>query len=80
MHLHLQETELETQECKQRHNGLTPTQYFNELGLFNAKVVAAHAVWVNDEDLDILQGTNATLVTCPASNMKLGSGFANIPE
>ena len=43
-------------------------------------VTAAHCVWVDDADLDILQQHGVFVANNPASNMKLGSGFAPIPE
>lgn len=77
---HMSETQLENAQCKERHEGLTPSQYFKKIGVFNAKTTIAHAVWLTDEDMQILKESNASLVTCACSNMKLGSGFANIPE
>lgn len=43
-------------------------------------VTAAHCVWVDEADLDILQAHGVFVANNPASNMKLGSGFAPIPE
>ena len=73
--LHLSETKSEHEECMQRHEGLTPTAYFEKLGIFDSPVTAAHCVWCTEGDLDILMTHGATIATCPASNMKLGSGF-----
>lgn len=54
--------------------------YFDSLGLFDAPVTAAHCVWVDEADLDILAAHGVFVANNPASNMKLGSGFAPIPE
>ena len=54
--------------------------YFDSLGLFDVPVTAAHCVWVDEADLDILQAHGVFVANNPASNMKLGSGFAPIPE
>lgn len=78
MHLHASETELETEECKQRHGGITPIAYFNSLGVFGNPTTAAHCVWLEDEDFAILREAGVTVATCPVSNMKLGSGFAPV--
>ncbi|MFR5093001.1 MAG: amidohydrolase [Adlercreutzia equolifaciens] len=80
LHIHLSETEKEVRECRERHGGLTPVAYFDSLGLFEVPVTAAHCVWVDDADLDILQRHGVFVANNPASNMKLGSGFAPIPE
>ena len=41
---------------------------------------AAHCVWLEDEDFDILKKHNVSVACCPASNLKLASGYANIPK
>ncbi len=79
MHIHLSETKSEHEECKQRH-GMTPAAYMESHGIFDVPATAAHCVWLEDEDMDILERHNVTVACCPASNMKLGSGFANIPK
>jgi 5-methylthioadenosine/S-adenosylhomocysteine deaminase len=78
MHIHLSETKTEHEECKTRHKK-TPAQYFYDLELFNLKTTAAHCVWLEGEDFDILAQKGVTVATCPVSNMKLASGIANIP-
>jgi 5-methylthioadenosine/S-adenosylhomocysteine deaminase len=73
MQLHLSETEKEHNECIARH-GKTPTAFFDELGVFRVPTSAAHAVWVSDEDMEILAARGVTAVHNPVSNLKLGSG------
>lgn len=75
MHIHLSETKKEHEECKQRHGGLTPTQWFEKMGVLDNPTIAAHCVWVEDHDMEILKEKNVTCVHNPSSNMKLGSGF-----
>ncbi|HHU54094.1 MAG TPA: amidohydrolase [Clostridiaceae bacterium] len=78
--LHLSETAFEHEECKQRHQGKTPAEYFFDLGVFQQKCILAHGVYVEAKDLKIIQQNNAVLVHNPASNMKLGSGFASVGQ
>jgi len=78
MHLHLSETKFEHDGCKERH-GKTPAQYFNSLGAFDVRTTAAHCVWLEGEDFDILAEKGVTVASCPVSNMKLASGIANVP-
>ncbi len=80
LHIHLSETEKEVRECRERHDGLSPVEYFDGIGLFEVPVTATHCVWLDDHDLDILQERGVFVANNPASNMKLGSGFAPIPE
>lgn len=79
IHLHASETKLEHEECQQRHGGLTPMRYFESLGVLDVPVTAAHCVWCDDGDLDIIKEHGVFVAANPASNMKLGSGFARIP-
>ncbi len=75
--VHISETSAEHQESKKRRNGLTPTQFLDKLGVFEVPVIAAHCVWIDDNDIAILHKNNATISYCPSSNLKLGSGFLN---
>ncbi len=79
VHIHLSETKKEHEACKQRH-GKTPAKYFADLGLFDQPTTAAHCVWVEDEDIELLKKYGVTVACNPVSNMKLASGFAPIPK
>ncbi|MDL2252590.1 amidohydrolase [Ruminococcaceae bacterium OttesenSCG-928-I18] len=74
-HIHVSETKHEVDSCKEEH-GVSPVQYLAGLGIFDRPTVAAHCVWVDEEDIDILREKNVNVVTNPVSNMKLGNGFA----
>lgn len=76
-HIHLSETVTENENCISKY-GKTPTQLINDAGAFNAKVLAAHCVHLTDEDLTILTENGAALAHNPTSNLKLGSGCADI--
>ncbi len=78
--VHVSETRLEHEECKERHGGLTPVRYFESLGLFDCPTTAAHCVWVDDGDIEVLARRGVFVAANPASNMKLGSGFAPVSE
>lgn len=79
MHVHISETKDEHEGCKERHDGMTPSAYLNSLGLFDTKTTAAHCVWVEEGDMDILKEKNVTVASCPVSNLKLASGICNVP-
>jgi 5-methylthioadenosine/S-adenosylhomocysteine deaminase len=78
MHVHVSETQFEHEECKKRH-GMTPVQYLSEQGIFDTSATAAHCVWIEGEDFDILAEKGVTVASCPVSNLKLASGVCNIP-
>jgi len=75
--IHLSETKRENDETLVK-RGKTPTAVLDELGVFNGRTVAAHAVWVNDADLQILRAHHVGIAHCPSSNMKLASGAAPV--
>ena len=78
MHLHLSETEAEQQNCVEKY-GLTPAQWFDKLGAFSGRAYAAHGVWLTAEDRALLKERGVVVVHCPESNLKLGSGVADVP-
>lgn len=78
MQIHLSETKSEVEDCRQRHNGMSPVQWFESLGAFDIPMTAAHCVWVDETDIEILAKHSVSVAHNPASNMKLASGFAPI--
>lgn len=78
-HIHISETKSEHEECKVKY-GKTPVKLMNDIGAFDSKALAAHCVWVEDEDMYILKEKGVSVATNPMSNMKLASGIANVPE
>lgn len=78
MHVHVSETKSEVADCRERHGGMSPVQWLESLGAFDVPAVAAHCVWVDDEDIAIMGKRGVTVAHNPASNMKLSSGFAPV--
>lgn len=79
MQIHLSETKYEHENCKRKY-GLTPTQLFDKFHLFDLKTTAAHGVWLEDSDIEILKDKPVTLVNNPVSNLKLASGIASVRD
>jgi 5-methylthioadenosine/S-adenosylhomocysteine deaminase len=77
IHVHLSESVSEMEQIREKY-GLTPIEMADRNGLFDVPAIAAHCVQVTDEDIAILKGKKVSVVTNPASNMKLGNGFAPI--
>jgi cytosine/adenosine deaminase-related metal-dependent hydrolase len=60
--------------------GLTPAAYLDRLGFLRPDTLAAHGVWLNRRDLEILAQRRTWVVLCPRSNRFTGAGFANLAE
>jgi len=73
LHIHISETKKEVDDCIEQH-GMRPVEYLDSLGLLSSRTVAAHAVWLNEKELDLLAKRGTTVVHNPVSNMKLSSG------
>jgi len=80
VHIHVSETQSEVADCRERHGGMSPVQWFESLGAFDVPAIAAHCVWVDDDDIAIMAAHGVTVAHNPASNMKLSSGFAPIAK
>ncbi|MBW2105538.1 MAG: amidohydrolase [Deltaproteobacteria bacterium] len=79
LQIHLSETREEVGEIKQK-SSLRPVFYLDELGLLNRHLIAAHAIYLNEEEIDLLAEKKVKIAHCPESNMKLGSGVAPIAQ
>lgn len=78
IHVHLSESESEISQIQEKY-GLSPIEMADQNGLFDVPAIAAHCVQVDAKDIAILKEKNVSVVTNPASNMKLGNGFAPVP-
>ena len=74
MHLHLAETEIEVKQSIERF-GTTPVRYLQKLGILSPRLVLAHVLYVDDEEIRMLADNDVKVVHNPASNMKLTSGY-----
>lgn len=74
---HNSETLSEVKECLS-HTGMTPTAYLNSLGMFEYGGGGYHCVHFDDNDIRIFKEKNMSVITNPASNLKLASGIAPI--
>lgn len=77
-YIHLSETLKEVGDCTVRHGGLTPPQYLHKLGFFENGGLAAHCVYADKDDLDLLRQSGVTPVINGGSNLKLASGIAPV--
>lgn len=73
LHIHACETAKEVADCRKQH-GCSPIQYLDKLGALSDKTILAHAVFLDDADIDLLAEKGVWLSTNPSSNYKLASG------
>ena len=77
--IHLAETEDEVKTASAAHHA-TPTAYLESIGFWGPRTIAAHGVWLNDDDIQILKRRQVAVSHNPESNMKLASGAARIDK
>ena len=58
--------------------GKTLTAHFDALGILGPKFTAAHAVWIEEDDMRRMGDKGASVAHNPSSNMRLGSGLADV--
>src|ERR1700723_2608075 len=75
LQIHLSETAAECQVVWDRYGMSAPALLASE-GVLEGRVLAAHAVWLDDDDLALLAAHDVAVAHCPGSNGKLGSGIA----
>lgn len=78
LHIHLAETEAENRQIVEAY-GKRPFWYLADCGLLEHRVLAAHGVWLEPEELDEMAGHCWGVSHNPTSNLKLASGFAPVP-
>jgi 5-methylthioadenosine/S-adenosylhomocysteine deaminase len=79
LHTHLAETTLEVENSRREH-GMPVVPWVKKQGLFDAKVLAAHCVHVDEGEIRALKNFNAGVAHNPTSNLKLGAGIAPVAK
>lgn len=79
IHIHLSETKGEVENIKKQY-GKSPIALMDELGVLDCGCLAAHCVWVDDADLDIMAKKHVRVAHNAGSNLKLASGIAPVPK
>jgi len=75
IHIHVSETRKEVEDCKAQHGGMSPVEYLDSLGVLGPDVIAAHTLWLSENDVRILGERGVTCVHNVNSNLKLASGY-----
>jgi 5-methylthioadenosine/S-adenosylhomocysteine deaminase len=77
LHTHIAETALEVENMR-HDNGMPVVPYVKKQGLFDAKVLAAHCVHIDEGEMRTMVHAGAGISHNPSSNLKLASGFAPV--
>ena len=73
LQIHVSETQKEVDDCIRKF-GCRPVELLNNWGIMGPKTLFAHAVHLNDDEIELVKKTGTALAHCPTSNLKLGSG------
>lgn len=79
VHTHASESLAET-AVVEKERGMRNILYLDSLGFCNKKLVLAHCVHINREEMKILAGSRTNVAHCPSANLKLASGIAPVPQ
>ncbi len=79
IHIHLAESKASWDNIHRLH-GKTPVAYMNDIGLLGPDVLAAHCIWITEEDRRILQETDTAVSYTPECHMKLALGVAPVSK
>jgi cytosine/adenosine deaminase-related metal-dependent hydrolase len=79
IHTHLLETRLQAWAAPKIYKK-TMCAHLAEIGFLSSRLSAAHSIWLQDREMDLLALSGASIVHNPASNLKLGSGIAPVAK
>jgi len=79
LHTHMSETIAEVEQ-NVRDYGLRPVEHLDRLGFFSRPALVAHAVHLNDAEIELLAARGVAVSHNPVSNLKLASGIARVPD
>ena len=77
-HIHVAEEPFEVEQVQKEHNGLTPIELLDKIGVVDESMVIIHGVWLKDSEIELLGERGAKLAYCPSSNMLLADGITDI--
>lgn len=78
-HIHVSESQAQVDNSYTQF-GKSPVAYLNDLGIFDNPSIAAHAIYVNDDDIEILRAKNVSVAACPKTHLKLAMQTTRIVE
>ena len=79
LHTHLAESKVQALSGRRRY-GQSLTRHLHGVGILGPRFTAAHAVWLDADDIALMADTGSSVAHNPASNMKVASGIAPVAE
>lgn len=76
LQIHVAETRKEVEDITAQ-TGMPPVEYLHSIGLLDRNVIAAHCVWLNEKEVELMATSGTSIGHCPKSNLKLASGIAD---
>jgi len=80
IHIHMNETMKEINDIGEAHNNKRPFELLDDIGFLNDDVVAAHGVWLSENEINLIKTHDVKISHNPCSNMKLASGACPVGE
>lgn len=77
--IHIAETRQEVEDHLKEYEQ-SVVHWLNKIGLFQAKVLAAHCVWIDETEMRIFREKGGAIAHCPSANLKLASGVAAVAQ
>jgi cytosine/adenosine deaminase-related metal-dependent hydrolase len=77
IHMHVAESRLQAVVAQTTY-GRSAIRHLADLGILRKNFTAAHSVWIDEHDLDLLAEHGCSVAHIPASNFRLGSGIAHV--
>lgn len=78
-HIHVSESQGQV-DHSYRQFGKSPVAYLNDLGIFDHPSIAAHAIYVNEDDIEILRAKKVSVAACPKTHLKLAMRTTRIVD
>ena len=78
IHIHVLESKAQAFHTKKIYGGKSAISYMKEIGFLGENVGMAHVIWVDENDIEIIADTGASVIHNPVSNLRLGDGIAPI--
>lgn len=79
VHMHCSEGVHEP-EYALKHFGVRPMEYYDRLGVANARMLASQCVQMSDREIEIMAARGVKMTHMPLSNCEVGAGIAPVPE
>lgn len=79
LHIHVAESQQQVENSLRQH-GLTPVAHLERLGVFDAPCIAAHCIYLTEDDRRILAAHPVHVVQCPKTHLKLAMGVTPAPD